>query len=683
MVDGAREAVEALLALSRRIGADASLVQPGGGNTSVKLEEEDAWGERVPTLVIKGSGTDLATLKARGLAHLDLARARRIRDRTEMTDEGMLAFLRRCMHAPERDPVPSIETPLHALLEARFVVHTHDVPTMTLTDNDRSEEHARAAWGDSVLWVPYVHPGFTLAKALADRLSGVARVRGLCLARHGLVAWGEDAEGAYAALRGLLDRAQGYIEARRRGRRLFASPVWPSAARGAEARGSEARAPSNAAMRVLPALRGALGTGRRVVLHLDDSPEVLSALESPRLEAAYGTGMTTPEHILRAGVRPLWIPRDAAADPARLRACVEEARTAYEAYHARIETEGRPPLPDWAKTALVPGVGLVTAGATVPQARAASVCYRTVLSVLDGVEGLGKFEFLADADAHRMEYWPLERRKIEASWGSERAFARSVVLVAGGASGIGRAAVLRFLEEGANVLAADRDGASLARLAREVPAPHADRLRTQEADVTDAASVGALFPRLVREWGGLDILFYSAGVAPELSEAASLPDEELARQMAVNLGGAVACTRGAVALLRDQGTGGRLVYNASKAALAPGRGAAAYGASKAALVHYVRNLAAELGREGITANSLAADAVDTPLFSSFVARRAAREGVTPEAVLARYRERSVAGEAPIDARYAAEAVLFLSSEGARYVTGAVLNVGGGTEAFPR
>lgn len=678
MGESVGEAVAALLALSRRVGADAALVQPGGGNTSVKIEEEDAWGSRVPTLVIKGSGTDLATLEGKGLAHLDLARVRRLRERAEMTDEGMLAFLRRCMYAPERDPIPSIETPLHALLDARFIVHTHDVPTMTLTDNDRPEEHARGAWGDSVLWVPYVHPGFTLARALSDRLGGAARARGLCLARHGLVAWGEDAEGAYAALRGLLDRAQGYIESRRRGRRLFASPVSPAAVRGADT-----RTLSPEAMRALPALRGALGAGRRVVLHLDDTPEVLSALDDPRLEALCGVGMTTPEHILRAGLRPLWIPRAAAADASRLRARVAEARRTYEADHARLDTDGRPPLPDWVKTALVPGVGLVTAGATVSQARAASVCYRAVLSVLDGVEGLGRFEFLPEADAHRMEYWPLERRKIESSWAGERAFARSVVLVVGGASGIGRASVLRFLEEGANVLAADRDGASLARLVREVPGSCSDRLRTQEADVTDGRAVQALFGRLVREWGGLDVLFYSAGLAPEIVEAASLPDEELERQMAVNLGGAVACTRGAVAILRDQGASGRLVYNASKAALVPGRGAAAYGASKAALVHYVRNLAAELGREGITANSLAADAVDTPLFTSFVEKRAAREGITPEAVLARYRERSVAGDAPIDARYAAEAVLFLASEGARYVTGAVINVGGGTEAFPR
>jgi NAD(P)-dependent dehydrogenase (short-subunit alcohol dehydrogenase family) len=313
-----------------------------------------------------------------------------------------------------------------------------------------------------------------------------------------------------------------------------------------------------------------------------------------------------------------------------------------------------------------------------------------------------RFEFLSEDVACEMEYWPLERRKIEESAKSRKELEGKVVLVTGAASGIGRAAALRFAEEGAHVVVADLNGAAAEALAGEINGGHAEARSTQRngygetteravglgLDVTDADAVAAVVREAVLWFGGIDVLFYSAGVGPKLHAVNEMTDAEVKRQLAVHYGGAVAATREVSRVMLAQGTGpdgraGRLVYNASKAAFAPGVGAAAYGASKAALVHYARNVANELGQHGITANVINADAVDTPLFRGLVRQRAEAAGVSEEAMLERYAERSVLREALVPPEAVAEAALWLASERSAHTTGCVITVGGGAEGFPR
>ena len=304
----------------------------------------------------------------------------------------------------------------------------------------------------------------------------------------------------------------------------------------------------------------------------------------------------------------------------------------------------------------------------------------------DGAEAVERFEFLSDAAACEMEYWPLERRKIEDGAKSQRALEGKIAVVIGAASGIGRATALRFAEEGAHVVIADRDMAGAQKLAGEVNGVTPERAYAVELDVSDAGAVESAFREAVLRFGGIDVLFYSPGVAPELHSVVEMPEEEIERQMAVHFRGAVAATREASRVMLDQGTGGRLVYNASKAAYVPGEGAAAYGASKAALVHYVHNVAAELGKNGITANYINADAVDTPLFRSLVRQRAAEQGKTEAEMLEHYAQRSAVRygtETTVPTEAVAEAALWLASDRAAYTTGCVLTVGGGAEGFPR
>ncbi len=677
--DAGTSELDQLVYLSNLIGADSSLVQPGGGNTSVKLTERDLLGRDADTLVVKGSGTDLRTIGPAGFTHLYGERLSLLRDKDEMSDEEMMSFMRACMLFPDRDPVPSVETPLHSLLPARFVAHTHDVATLSLTDTPHADENVRRVFGPEVAFLEYVRPGFPLEKRLAERFPDgpPAAAVAIVMEKHGLAVWSDRARECYENLHAVIDKAEAFVADARKGKQVFGPPIPPLL---------DERHRRDIVAAVLPAIRGELAAGGwRTILHLDDSPETLDAIAGEHFAKVSSRGVMTPEHILRAGVRPLVVTLDNESDveaqhAAQLREAIRAYRDDYDAYAQR---NGVTAIPDFLKTIVLPGPGIVYAGRDRRNALVAAECYRATMQVMVGAEVVERFEFLADDDACEMEYWPLERRKIEEGAKSRRDLDGKIAVVIGAASGIGRAAALRFAEEGAHVVVADLDAAGAQALAAEVNAATPERAYVVAVDVTDASAVTAAFRESVLHFGGIDILFYSPGVGPTYHSVVEMPDEEAEQKMTVHYHGAVAATRAVAQVMITQGTGGRLIYNASKAAFAPGEGFAAYGASKAALVHYVRNVANELGKHGITANYINADAVDTPMFRDILRQRAERAGVSEEEMLARYAERSALRQATVPPEAVAEAALWLASDRSAYTTGCVITVGGGAEGFPR
>jgi rhamnulose-1-phosphate aldolase/alcohol dehydrogenase len=670
--------VEQLVYLSNLIGADMSLVQPGGGNTSVKVTEPDIFGCEVEALVVKGSGTDLRTITAAGFTHLSVDRLALLRQRDSMSDEDMVSLMRACMLFPDRDPLPSVETPLHALLTARFVVHTHDVATLSLTDTPQAEENVRRVFGPEVAFLEYVRPGFPLAKRLAERYAQgqPADAITLVMEKHGLAAWGDTARECYENLRVVIEKAESFVAEARKGKQVFGAP---------STRALQERQRRAIAAAVLPVIRGELMAGSwRCILHLDDSAETLKAIAGEQFAEVAARGVMTPEHILRAGVRPVIVELEPDKSIADLAEHAGNAiRTHRDKYAAYAAHHGHEPIPDFLKTIVIPGIGIVYAGKDRRNALVAADCYRATMEAMAGAEAIERFEFITEAGQGELEYWPLERRKIEEGAKTRRELDGKIALVIGAASGIGRATSLRFAVEGAHVVAADLDGAGAEDVAGEINQRAPERAIGLALDVSDPRAVAEAVRQAVLHFGGFDVLFYSPGVGPEYHSVVDMPEEEVEQKMAVHYRGAVAATREAARAMIDQAGGGRLIYNASKAAYAPGEGFAAYGASKAALVHYVRNVANELGRDGITANYINADAVDTPMFRHILRLRAERGNVSETEMLERYAERSVLREATVPPEAVAEAALWLASDRSAHTTGCVITVGGGAEGFPR
>jgi rhamnose utilization protein RhaD (predicted bifunctional aldolase and dehydrogenase)/NAD(P)-dependent dehydrogenase (short-subunit alcohol dehydrogenase family) len=684
--DGGVDDISQVVYLSNLIGADEDLVQPGGGNTSVKLEEDDVFGRRVQTLAVKGSGTDLRTINATGFTHLYLDRLANIRERDSMSDEEMMALMRACMLFSDRDPVPSVETPLHSIIPYTFVAHTHDVATLSLTDTPSARDHVERCFGSDVAFLEYVRPGFPLAKLMAksyaDGPPGAAI--GLAMDKHGLCTWGDTAKECYANLVSIISRAEAYVAERAKEKHTFtaARPV------------SEADRRAQAA-RLAPIVRGNLARrGWRCALAFDDSPELLDAVSSEGFPELASRGVMTPEHIMRAGRRPLVLDssfiEESSAGARRaaslqsdhpISSAFDAFRTEYEAYLSANDQDE--PIPDWLKVIAVPGVGAFYAGKDRRSALVAAICYRATLRVMAGAEAVESFKSLSDSDACEMEYWPLERRKIAEGLKAKRPLDGKVALVIGASSGIGLATAIRFAAEGAHVSLADLDLDRAEQAASEINASAPERAHALAADASDAGAIQDTVRETVLQFGGIDVLFYSPGVPPELHAVAEMSDDEVEKQLRIHYQGAVAATRAASQAMLAAGTGGRLIYNASKAAFAPGENAAAYGAAKAALVHYVRNAANELSRHGITANYINADAIDTPLFRKLVKERAERTGQTEEQTLARYAERSIFRTATVPPSAVAEVALWLASDASAYTSGCVITVGGGAEGMPR
>ncbi len=669
--------LDELIQLSHLIGNDPRLVQPGGGNTSIKL------GNPADELLVKGSGTDLRTIGREGFTRLSLSRLAPLQRVETMSDPEMMRFMASCMLA--EGPAPSVETPLHSLLPHRVIVHTHDVATMSLTNVSDSvaERLVGELFGGRIVYVPYVRPGFPLARSVSEMLGRIPdHAIGLVLAHHGLVVWGDDARACHARLVEVVGCIDQYLATCRRGRQVLGSMRRPPLAAPQRRRLAEA---------VLPAVRGALGTPDRVILHLDDSDSTLEALAAERMPELARRGVATPEHLLRAGRLPVWLEVDseATADQivAQARSQLATARAEYEEYHRRHASPGEPPLDDWAKVILVPGLGAIAAFGDKRGAVTAGVCYRAVLESIANAEAVDRFEFIPEADVFEFEHWPLERRKIEEQAAKDRTsrlLPRHVALVIGGGSGIGKAAALRFVEEGAHVVIADLDGAAAEAVALEIAARFPQRAIGVAVDVSDDASLDALFQRTVLEFGGLDSLCYTAGLAPRFAPITDIRREDLQRQLEVHYLGAVASVGRAAVLMRRQGLGGSIVASVSKAAVVPGREAVAYGGSKAALLQALRVAAVELGADGIRVNAINADQVETPLFLQFVRERAASRGVSLEDQLETYRGRNLLGVGLIPAKAVADLAVLLASDRFRYTTGDILTVDGGLpEAFPR
>jgi rhamnulose-1-phosphate aldolase/alcohol dehydrogenase len=676
--------LEALVARSNLLGADRSLANQGGGNTSAKGVVADHVGREQRVLWVKGSGTDLASITDKGFAALRLDEILALRERDAMDDAAMVDYLLRCALAPNQ-PRPSIETLLHAFIPAAHIDHTHPDAIIALTSSPRGRELAEETFREEAVWLDYERPGFEMSRHVADILDGNQDARAVLLEKHGLVTWGETSEESYRRTIDFVSRAANTIETAGAGRFGLGGP------KVAECGEQDAQL---LLLGSLPALRGALlADTDGVILEVDRSPEAVAFAGSVNASHVSQVGAPCPDHLIKTKHKPLAIDFDSSAEGVveladSLRAGVAEYAEWYRGYYERNLTEESRPFPmDPAgpRVVLIPGIGIVTSGGDAARARTTRDLYHRAIAVEDAAEAIGGFSSLTEAEAFAIEYWPLERYKL-AQAPPKGELAGRIAVVTGGASGIGRATARLLAQLGAHVVVADLNEQGAREVADQLVARHGLRRALAIAvDVTNEVSVEGMLAETVRAYGGLDILVASAGLATSASVTeTSLEDWEL--NFAVLTRGYFLAAREAFRVLIEQGSGGSLVFVGSKNALVAGANAAAYSSAKAASLHLARCLAEEGGPHGIRVNTVNPDAViqGSGIWSSdWKAERASTYGVTEDDLQSFYSGRTKLGVSvyPEDV---AEAITFLAGPRSAKSTGNVINVDGGvTAAYPR
>lgn len=641
------------------IGREPTLVLHGGGNTSVKTKMEDDTGALVDVLCVKGSGWDLGYIEPPGMPAVRLESLAALRPRATLSDEDMVNAQRTRL-LDSSSPNPSVETLLHAFLPAKFIDHSHADAILALADQPNAEAVCREVLGDEFAYVPYVMPGFALAKLAAEYAEANPGAHGLVLLKHGLFTWGATAKESYERHVAAVDLAEKAIEAAK----AKAAPVVRNAV----------EAPSYEVLG--PILRGVLGQDRRVVLALRQSDAITSYLEREDLLEVSQRGTPTPDHVIRTKRVPLVLQLEAGTDAGSIRENVQDALANYQAQYVTYVAEQSAAksrevvaLDSNPRVILVPGLGVITADATPKQTRVAADLHEHCIDVIEAAEAIGTYDVLPLGDVFDMEYWSLEQAKLGKK--KPRALDGHVVLVTGAASGIGAQTARRFATEGACLAIMDRTEAPLRELADELGA------MPFVCDVTDATAVDEAMAAIVHRFGGVDGVVSNAGIAPQ-GAMHEVSDDALRSSFDVNFFSHQRIAAAAVRIMRSQGTGGFVLFNASKAAFNPGKDFGPYAVPKAALVALMKQYALENGSLGIRCNAVNADRIRSGLLpADFVAKRAAARGLDADAYF-----RSNLLEREVSADDVAGAFVHLAL--APSTTGCTITVDGGNiAASPR
>lgn len=675
---------------SRLIGRDPALVMHGGGNTSVKGTQRTLLGEHAPAIFVKGSGSNLDAIEPAGLPGLDLEYLRRLRALEKLGDEEMVNQLRtHLFHADA--PNPSVETLLHAFLPHRFIDHSHADAILALTNRPDGEALCRRVFGKRVGIVPYVMPGFALARLCAEVFERDPGVEGLVLLKHGLFTFGDTARESYDRHIALVTEAERQLAREAEsGRKLTLSFDAPADA-------------ATLAARVAPLLRGQLAeaTGdadlqhRRMVLEWRASDEILDFVNAREFVELALTGPLTPDHVIRTKELPCIVAEPGWNDDRELEeqlaAAITAYRRAYNQYFERCSAARgagvkRTRLDDFPRVVLLPGAGLFAFGASKKDARIAADIAEHTLRVKMQVCVASTYEALPEADLFDVEYWPLEQAKLGKT--REKPLARQVALVTGAAGAIGSAVAERLIEEGAHVVLADISAERLSALCDDLAARYSRDMRHGVVcDVTSEAGVKQLFEEAARHFGGCDIVVPNAGIAASRPLDA-LELEDWQRVQRVNVDGYFLVLREAARQMRRQGTGGNIVVVGSKNTMAPGAEFGAYSASKAAGHQLAKVAALELAKDGIRVNIVAPDAVfgtanhPSGLWAEVGPDRAKAHGIDPSRLEEHYQARNLL-RARVTGRHVGNAVVFFAAQQTP-TTGATLPVDGGiAAAFPR
>ncbi|MDP7395756.1 MAG: bifunctional aldolase/short-chain dehydrogenase [Lentisphaeria bacterium] len=632
---------------SRLLGQEPALVMHGGGNTSVKMQVDHFFGEPEEVLCIKGSGWNLATIEAAGFAPVKLDVLQRLAQLEKLTDTEMVNVQRRAMTDPGA-PNPSVEAILHAIIPGTFVDHTHADAVVALSNTPNGEAAVRDIYGGRVLVVPYVMPGFLLARMVYEMSRDLdwSALEGMILLNHGVFSFGDDARTSYERMIKLVSEAEDHLD--RRG------------ALKAVTLADEPAAPADLEKLSRVRRKVSQARGGAVVAPLVTTAAARGFAGLDNVGAIANRGPLTPDHVIRTKQLPVIIGDDADR-------CIDQYATDYEAYF-QAHTDGRlkilDPAPRWA---VWPGVGTISFGRSMKEAGIVEDISRHTCRAIQWAEALGGWQALPARDLFDVEYWELEQAKLGKA-GSEPPLQGRIALVTGAASGIGRACARELRGQGALVTGLDIDAAITGQWSGD------DGLGVQ-CDVTDYAAVQAAVEATVRQFGGLDILVCNAGIFPPSCTIADMDADIWQKAIDINLTSSQRLMQLAAPYLKN-GIDAAVVIIASKNVPAPGPGAAAYSVSKAGLTQLARVAAMELAPDGVRVNVLHPNAVfDTALWApEILAARAEHYGMTIE----QYKTNNLLGVEVTAADVAAMAAA-MAGPLFRSTTGAQVPVDGGNE----
>ena len=603
---------------TRLLGSDPLLVLHGGGNTSVKTQVKDLLGRMVDVLCVKGSGWDMGNIEPAGLPAVRLQPLLEYRALDKLSDEDMVN-LQRGNLMDSTSPNPSVETLLHAFLPHKFIDHTHSTAILSLTDQPDGEALCRDVFGDTMAYVPYIMPGFALAKEAARIYEANPQVEGLILVKHGIFTFGDNAKQAYERMIAKVHLAE---ERLAKGKTPIFTP---------------APLPGDLALpgQVAPILRGLLaqdlgdGAWKKWVLDFRTSDLIHDYVNGAELARYSQQGVVTPDHTIRTKNTPLILPAPQAGKLDQWRDQAKTALDAYaQAYNAYFTRNNarlggvKKELDRLPRVILVPGLGLFGVGNSAKEASIASdVAVNTIITITDA-ERVGTFTALPETDLFDMEYWSLEQAKL--GKGGEKPLARQIVVVTGGGSGIGAATALAFARQGADVAVLDLD----ADAAQKVAAQCGKTALGLGVDVTDRHNIAAAFEHIAATFGGVDVLVSNAGAAWQ-GVIGDVDDATLRKSFELNFFGHQNVCQAAIQLMKAQDTGGCLLFNVSKQAVNPGKAFGPYGLPKAATLALVKQYALEYGAAGIRSNGINADRIRSGLLTDdMIAARSSARGLS-------------------------------------------------------
>jgi rhamnose utilization protein RhaD (predicted bifunctional aldolase and dehydrogenase)/NAD(P)-dependent dehydrogenase (short-subunit alcohol dehydrogenase family) len=631
---------------SRLLGRDPSLVLHGGGNTSVKVTEPDLFGESVELLYVKGSGWDLASIEAPGFAPVRMNHLLRLARLPELSDSQMANELRVATLRADA-PAPSVEAILHAMLPYKFVDHTHSDALASIVNLPSARQRLREIYHDRIVVIPYVMPGFALARVCAEIFPNQATpdTIGMVLLKHGIFSFGDTAKESYERMIELVNSAEAYLQQHECWRITLESPAPPPTDIRSE----------------IASLRKeiAAAAGRPMIVSLHQEPKFLTFAQRKDIETIATRGPATPDHVIRTKRIPL-LGRD-----------VRRYAEAYTDYFNRTATRLKQPLQmlDPApRIVLDPELGMVSVGKSAEEAAVAAELYEHTIDVISRAVVLDAWEPVTPEEAFDVEYWELEQAKL-AKAGVPKPLLGEVALVTGAGSGIGKACAEELLQRGAAVVALDINPSVVNQSAKKP-------FLGIECDIADEAALEAALERGVRRFGGLDLLILNAGIFPSTKRIQDLDLATWHRTMRVNLDANLSLLRLGYPLLRLAPRGGRVVINASKNVPAPGPGQGAYSTSKSALTQLARVAALEWGKDNIRVNVVHPNAVfDTGLWTpEILQQRAASYGLSVDD----YKRNNVLGT-EVTSRIVAGVIVELCGPIFCATTGAQIPIDGGND----